>query len=295
MLDSRITEQQNEKSMSIGAKSTRDILQIMNSEDKKVAHAVEKCIPIISKLVDTITENMKNGGRLFYVGAGTSGRLGVLDASECPPTFSTEPDLVQGIIAGGDDALKVSIEGAEDSKENGISDIKNYNLTEFDSVVGISASGTAPYVLGTLEFAKYHNSTTGLILCNVPSDNKFIDFIISAIVGPEILSGSTRLKSGTATKMILNMISTTTMVKLNKTYQNIMVDLKAVNQKLWDRGTRIIQHFTKKSYSQSKKILKTANGSVKIALVMYAKKCDFSVADDLLQHTNGNLYKILDK
>ncbi len=294
MLDSRATEAQNENSKLIGKQSTKEMLKTINSEDAKIAQAVEKCIPEISKLVDDLTVNIPRGGRLFYVGAGTSGRLGVLDASECPPTFSTPPEMIRGIIAGGDKALRNSIEGAEDIEINGQKDLEIFNLTTDDTVIGISASGNAPYVLGALKYAKSNKCTTALLMCNTPEKFSYIDHVIYALVGPEILTGSTRMKSGTATKMILNMITTSTMIKLNKTYQNIMVDLKAVNNKLWDRGARIIQYITKEGYSKSKGILISAKGNVKVALVMYKINCDYVSAIKLLEKVNGDLHQILD-
>ena len=251
----KITEQQNSASANIDENSILEILSIINNEDAEVALAIQNKLSEIEAFIKELIPRVKGGGRLFYVGSGTSGRLGVLDAAECPPTFSTSPTMVKGIIAGGYDALVGSIEGAEDNPTDGAKAIIDYGINSESTVLGITASSTTPFVLGALEKAKEFGAMTGLLLCNNPPKLEYVDHIISIIVGPEVISGSTRMKAGTATKLILNMITTAAMIKLNKTYGNLMVDLKVSNNKLWDRGTRIIQHLTDLSYDDSLKLL----------------------------------------
>ena len=264
------------------------------TEDYKIAEAVKKSIPQISKFVSDVVKSFWNGGRLFYVGAGTSGRLGVLDASECPPTFRTDPEMVQGIIAGGDNALRYSIEDAEDDREAAKKIIQNKNINSRDIVLGISANGNAEYILTALKESKSKGAITGLLTCNESKSINYIDYIISVLVGPEVITGSTRMKAGTATKMVLNMITTTSMIKLNKTYGNLMVDLTACNKKLWDRGTRIISQITGLNFKDSQAILKTADGEVKTAIAMWKLKCHKEFAKNSLMKVKGNLGKILD-
>jgi N-acetylmuramic acid 6-phosphate etherase len=291
----KITEQQNLLSINIDANSTLEILSIINNEDAGVPTAIQEAIPHIEVFIDALVPKMQSGGRLFYVGTGTSGRLGVLDAAECPPTFSTNPDMVQGIIAGGYDALVRSIEGAEDIPADGATEILNYEIKTEDVVLGISASSTTPYVLGALEKAKAIGAMTGLLLCNDPPKLEYVDYVIPVIVGPEVITGSTRMKAGTATKMVLNMITTTLMIKLNKTYGNLMVDLKASNDKLWDRGTRIIEHLTDLNYDEALNILKSADGEVKTAVVMEKLKVGVEVARDRLRNHKGSLKDVFIK
>ncbi len=293
MHSNKITEQQNPNTMNIDQKSVVEILETINNEDANIHSAVKKAIPQIEIFVNSVVDTFWKSGRLFYVGAGTSGRLGVLDASECPPTYRTDPNMVQGIIAGGKEALVKSIEGAEDNPEEGKKMIRDMQVSEKDVVLGISAAGTAPYVLGALEEAKFHNAATGLLICNEMEKPKFIDHLIKVIVGPEVVTGSTRMKAGTATKLVLNMITTTAMIKLNKTYGNVMVDLNACNEKLWDRGTRIIMHFTELDYNQSLKLLKSANGEVKTALVMETLKQNYENAKLKLNQNNGSISSII--
>ena len=285
----KITEQQNSASANIDENSTLEILSIINNEDAEVALAIQNKLSEIEAFIKALIPRVKGGGRLFYVGSGTSGRLGVLDAAECPPTFSTSPTMVKGIIAGGYDALVRSIEGAEDNPTDGAKAIIDYGINSESTVLGITASSTTPFVLGALEKAKEFGAMTGLLLCNNPPKLEYVDHIISIIVGPEVISGSTRMKAGTATKMVLNMITTTAMVKLNKTYGNLMVDLKASNQKLWDRGTRIIEHITDLNYNEALKLLQFANGEVKIALVMEKLKLGVGDAREKLINQNGSL------
>ena len=221
--------------------STTEILQNINAEDKKVAYAVEQVIPTIQTLVDSIVGKLSNGGRLFYIGAGTSGRLGLVDASECPPTFGVPNDLVIGIIAGGHQAMFQAVENAEDDMEQAWKDLLDYNISNQDVVIGIAASGTTPYVIGGLQACRQHRITTGSISCNLNSPvSAHADFPIEVVVGPEFITGSTRMKSGTAQKMVLNMISTAVMVKLGRIKGNKMVNMQLTNQKLFDRGVKMI-------------------------------------------------------
>ena len=290
----KITEQQNSASANIDENSTLEILSIINNEDAGVALAIQNKLSEIEAFIKALIPRVKGGGRLFYVGSGTSGRLGVLDATECPPTFSTSPTMVKGIIAGGYDALVRSIEGAEDNPTDGAKAIIDYGINSESTVLGITASSTTPFVLGALEKAKEYGAMTGLLLCNNPPKLEYVDHIISIIVGPEVISGSTRMKAGTATKMVLNMITTTLMIKLNKTYGNLMVDLKASNEKLWDRGTRIIQHLTDLSYDDSLKLLQSADGEVKTAIVMEKLKMEAGDTREKLNENKGSLRKVLD-
>ena len=290
----KITEQQNSASANIDENSTLEILRIINNEDAGVALTIQNKLSEIEAFIKALIPRVKGGGRLFYVGSGTSGRLGVLDAAECPPTFSTSPTMVKGIIAGGYDALVRSIEGAEDNPTDGAKAIIDYGINSESTVLGITASSTTPFVLSALEKAKEFGAMTGLLLCNNPPKLEYVDHIISIIVGPEVISGSTRMKAGTATKMVLNMITTTLMIKLNKTYGNLMVDLKASNEKLWDRGTRIIQHLTDLSYDDSLKLLQSADGEVKTAIVMEKLKMEAGDTREKLNENKGSLRKVLD-
>jgi len=290
------TEQQNIDSLKVDRMSTNEILTLINNEDSRISNAVKDAIPEIESTIDLVVNSIKSGGRIFYIGAGTSGRLGVLDASEIPPTFSASEDLFIGIIAGGDDALRKSIEGAEDSKEKAINDLNSYEINSSDTLIGISCSGAAAYVISALDYAKSKNAKTIYLVTN-PNPFKIteVDIIIKADTGPEIITGSTRMKAGTATKMILNMISTTAMIKLGKVYGNLMVDLMAVNKKLIDRGTRIISQLTSLNYEKARESLFQANKSVKIALVMLHLNCCLDDAKKRLKAVEGNLNKLLDK
>ena len=289
----KFTEQQNSASTHIDKNSTLEILNIINNEDAGVSLAIQDKLSEIEAFINLLIPRIQRGGRLFYIGSGTSGRLGVLDAAECPPTFSTDPEMVQGIIAGGYDALVRSIEGAEDNPADGAEAILKYGINSEDTVLGITASSTTPFVLGALEKAKESGAMTGLLLCNNPPKLEYIDYIISIIVGPEVITGSTRMKAGTATKLVLNMITSTLMIKLNKTYGNLMVDLKASNDKLWDRGTRIIKHLTDLNYNDSLKLLQFADGEVKTAIVMEKKNVDVGDARECLSDKNGSLKNVL--
>lgn len=246
--------------------STEELLRTINQEDKKVAGAVEKAIPYILPLVDAITEKMKNGGRLFYIGAGTSGRLGIVDASECPPTYGVPHGMVIGIIAGGDSAIRKAVEFAEDSNEQGWSDLQEHEISEEDVVIGIAASGTTPYVVSTLKKCNEKNIVTGCITCNPGSPvAEVAKYPIVAEVGPEFVTGSTRMKSGTAQKLILNMISTSVMIKLGRVKDNRMVDMQLSNNKLIDRGTKMVMEALNTDYEKANELLKKF-GSVRKAV-----------------------------
>ena len=262
MTFNKITEQSSLHN-DLDKKTTAELLRGINAEDKTVAFAVEKEIPKIEKLVDVIVDKMKQGGRLFYLGAGTSGRLGVVDASECPPTFGVPHGRVIGLIAGGDKAIRKAVEFAEDSKEQGWKDLLEHNISQNDVVVGIAASGTTPYVIGALEACNLNGIVTGSITCNPNSPiDVLAQYPICPQVGPEFVTGSTRMKSGTAQKMVLNMLSTTTMIKLGRVKGNKMVDMQLSNHKLVDRGIRMIREEISISYEQAKKELLT-EGSVR--------------------------------
>ena len=272
-----------------------DILLTINREDESVASAVNKVIPAIKGAVEFTVNSLRAGGRVFYIGAGTSGRLGVLDASEIPPTYSAPPDLFIGLIAGGDEALRRSIEGAEDRPGDAAQDLIPYEINEKDTLVGISCSGAAAYVVAALDHAREKGAKTVYLVTNPePYSMTKVDVVIHADTGPEIVTGSTRMKAGTATKMILNMISTTTMIKLGKVYGNLMVDLMAVNDKLVDRGTRIIAQLTGLGYDQARESLLAAEKSVKTAVVMETLQCTLPEARAKLEKAGGFLHRIID-
>tara|TARA_Y100000746_G_scaffold226324_1_gene231318 strand:+ start:1908 stop:2807 length:900 start_codon:yes stop_codon:yes gene_type:complete len=288
------TEGQNFNSKNIDELSTIEILEVINREDKLIADKVAGALGDIEKTVHICTNSIKSGGSIFYIGAGTSGRLGVLDASEIPPTFSAPPDLFKGIIAGGDQALRKSIEGAEDSPKQAIVDLKAANLQPRDVLIGISTSGAARYVQSALRYAKSIETKTVYLLCNkTPFLQANTDVTISVDTGAEVITGSTRMKGGTATKMVLNMISTACMVKLGKVYGNLMVDLMAVNEKLIDRGVRIINQLTKLDYEKAKEMLIKSDMSVKTAIVMVHHSCELDKAKRIIEENNGNLRKII--
>jgi N-acetylmuramic acid 6-phosphate etherase len=287
-----LTEQQNPKSLKLDRMETIEILSIINDEDKQVAFAVEKALPSITQAVDIIVRQLRQGGRLIYVGAGTSGRLGLLDAVECVPTFSTSPALVQGLIAGGEAAFIRSVEGAEDKPEG--ADLARISLSAQDVVVAIAASGRTPYVLGAVDYAKTIGAKTIGLACNVPSALlEKADIAIGVSVGAEVLTGSTRMKAGTAQKMVLNMLSTASMVKLGKVYGNLMVDVHISNVKLEERARRIIMQIAKVDESMAISLLEAAQGNVKTALVMHFKQVDYSQAKQLLKETDGHLRRII--
>jgi N-acetylmuramic acid 6-phosphate etherase len=289
------TEQQNPQSSQIDSMSVNDILKTINREDQYIAIAVQATIRDIEKTVELTVNSIQKGGRVFYVGAGTSGRLGVLDASEIPPTFSAPKGLFIGVIAGGENALRNSVEGAEDRPEEAIIDLEQYDLNKNDTLVGISCSGAANYVVSALDHAKENGAKTVYLVTN-PNPFKIteVDVIINAVTGPEVVTGSTRMKAGTATKLILNMISTATMIKLGKVYGNLMVDLMAVNDKLVDRGTRIIEQLTDLDYDGAQLKLFEAEKSVKAAIVMEKLNCTLNEAREKLDNAGGFLRNLID-
>jgi len=264
----------------------------MNEEDHKVAEAVKEALPAIAETIDAATAAIKSGGRLVYAGAGTSGRLGVIDAAECVPTFGVSPDVVMAIMAGGGRAMEQAVEGAEDSYEMAITDLKNINLSNHDVVVGIAASGRTPYVISALDYATEVGAFPVSISCNknaIISNHAKVAIEVDA--GPEVLSGSTRLKSGTAQKLILNMISTGTMVKCGKVYKNLMVDVLITNEKLRDRGCRIVTESTGVSHEEASKYLDEAGGKVKTAIVMILAACSLNEAQKRLDEAGGFVRK----
>jgi N-acetylmuramic acid 6-phosphate etherase len=293
-LSNLTTEQRNDDSMQIDQLSTLEVLDLINKEDRTVADAVQHVLPQIGSAVEAIYHSLKNGGRLFYIGAGTSGRLGVIDAAECPPTFSTEPNLVQAVIAGGEKAILMAVEGAEDSMELGASDLLQLNFSREDVVVGIAASGRTPYVIGALEYAKSIGAETISLSCNQNSDiSKIANYQIEVIVGPEVLTGSTRMKAATAQKMVLNMISTTVMIKLGKVYENLMVDVKASNQKLIERAKNIVMTVTKADEKMTCAILGKTNYEVKPAIVMIKANVPYEEAIKAIDLADGIVRKAI--
>ena len=296
-LSKLITEQRNPNSADIDLKSTEEILRIFHEEDRKALVAVEAESASIAQGIRLITEAFRRGGRLFYIGAGTSGRLGVLDASECPPTFSTSPDLVQGIIAGGDRALRRSVEAAEDKPEAGAQALRDQGVTGFDVVVGIASSGRTPYVHGALEEAHRIGAKTIFLCCTPPAHKlkAFVDVCIAPVVGPEIITGSTRLKAGTATKLVLNMLTTVSMIQIGKVHNNLMVDIQASsNAKLVDRGARIIMEVAGTDYATAQTALERADGSAKTAIIMLVKGVNRREAVALLERNDGFLRRVLE-
>ena len=266
-LSTLTTEEQNPRTKNIDKLDTLSMLEIINSEDKKAAIAVEAELKNIAKAVDLITDKLKKGGRMLYIGAGTSGRLGVLDASECPPTFGVSPHMIQGVIAGGPKALMSSIEGAEDNKDRAITDLKERNLTANDILVGIAASGRTPYVVSALKYAKLIKASTIALSCTRNSEIAGLaDVAITPLTGSEVITGSTRLKAGTATKMVLNMLTTATMIKLGKVRGNLMVDVQATNEKLKSRAINIVKTVTNCDDETAINALKKSDNSAKAAI-----------------------------
>ncbi len=289
-LGQMITEQRNPNSMHIDRASALEIVQIINYEDKLVPLAIEKCLPQIAQAVEKIVIAFQQGGRLIYMGAGTSGRLGVLDASECPPTYGVSPDMVVGLIAGGERALRHPIEGAEDNREQGKLDLQAIQCNEKDVVVGIAASGRTPYVLGGLEYANKLGAVTISIASNPNSAMAQIAKIaIDTIVGPEVLTGSSRMKSGTAQKLVLNMLTTASMVQIGKCYQNLMVDVQASNQKLRARAIRIVMQATECTKESAEHTLKMADGNAKLAIMMLLGNLDKESAVEILNKNQNKL------
>ncbi|MDQ0156289.1 N-acetylmuramic acid 6-phosphate etherase [Robertmurraya andreesenii] len=294
-LNKLATEQRNQSTMNLDTLSTIEILQLMNKEDQTVPESVKKELPQIEKVVEAVKESFQKGGHLVYVGAGTSGRLGILDAAECVPTFSADPTMVQGLIAGGMSAMTVAVEGAEDSITLGEEDLRNIQLTEKDTVLGIAASGRTPYVIGALEYAKKVGATTASLACNKDAEiSKYADINIEVEVGPEVLTGSTRLKSGTAQKLVLNMISTASMIGIGKVYKNLMVDVKPTNDKLVERSKSIIMQATECSYEEAEKAFFAADKNVKLAIVMILTKLSKEEASEKLDQANGFIRNIIE-
>jgi N-acetylmuramic acid 6-phosphate etherase len=296
-LNDLATEQRNSRSMDIDSSSTLEILKIINKEDKTVPPAVEKELKYITQAVDVIVDAIKNGGRLLYFGAGTSGRLGVIDASECPPTFGTPFGLIEGYIAGGREAMFRAQEGAEDYEENGAKDVLAVKVTSKDVVCGIAASRRTPYVFGAVKKAKELGAKTLYVTTN-PRESfniKEVDIAICPYVGPEVIMGSTRMKSGTAQKLVLNMLTTTAMIRLGKVYENMMIDLQMTNKKLVERSKKIVMIITGVSYEEAEDYLKKADGHVKTALVMIKAGVDAEEAKRRLEKAEGFVRKAIEQ
>ncbi len=288
------TEQVNPRTANIDMLSALDIVTLMNEEDQLVGSAVKAVLPAVAQVVDIIVERMRRGGRLLYIGAGTSGRLGVLDASECPPTFGTDPDQIMGIIAGGDAALRNSIEGAEDDAAAGAAAMVAYTVSGLDCVCGLSASGRAPYVLGALREARARGAATAGVCCVAQS--AFVpacDIVIAPVVGPEVLTGSTRLKAGTAQKLVLNMLTTASMIRLGKAYRNFMVDVRASNAKLQDRAARITATLGSVDYTTAWAALESSDFAVKVAIVTLLQHVTRLEAEHLLGDARGVLRAVI--
>ena len=294
MLEQLLTEQRNPASTDIGDQPTEGILRIINAEDHKVAAAVETQIPIISRAVDAIVAAIKKGGRLFYIGAGTSGRLAILDAAECPPTFSVPEAMVQAVMAGGANSLVRATEASEDDAESGRQDLLGRGFASADVLVGIAASGRTPYVLGAVSAAHELGATTVGISCSAASElSSVVDFAIEALVGPEVVTGSTRMKAGTATKLILNMISTAVMIRLGHVYENLMVNVQPKNAKLEDRATRIIVDACGVGYGTAAELLVVSGKNVKTAIVMSRLSLEREAAERRLAAVGGRISEAL--
>jgi len=289
------TEMRNKYSAHIDNMSTIDILKTINNEDKTVAYRVEDVLPEIEAAVELIHQALVNGGRLFYIGAGTSGRIGILDAVECPPTYSTPPELVQAIIAGGNNAFIKAVEGAEDNLHLGAKDLEERNVSDKDVVIGIAASGRTPYVIGALQYAKQMGAKTVSLTSNKNAKiSVHADVAIEVETGPEVVTGSTRMKAATAHKLILNMITTSTMIKVGKVYENLMVDLKVSNIKLQERAKNIVSTITDVSYTKAAEVLETTNYEVKPAIVMIKAGVSFQEAKKYIELANGFVRKAID-
>ena len=294
-LSQMTTERQNPDTKNLDQMTPLEMVTVINQEDERVISAIRRLLPEIAKAVETTTECLKKGGRLIYLGAGTSGRLGVLDAVECPPTFGTDPSLVIGLIAGGDKAFVKAVEGAEDSHTLAEEDLKALQLNAKDMVIGLAASGRTPYVVYGLKYARSVGCPTAAIVCNSGSDMAGeADIVMEAIVGPEVLTGSTRLKAGSAQKMILNMISTGSMVGIGKVYQNYMIDLKRTNEKLVTRSENIVMATTDCSRQEARAALDEAEGSVKLAITAILSKSDIKQAAAYLEQAGGYVRRALE-
>jgi N-acetylmuramic acid 6-phosphate etherase len=285
-----LTELRLPESMRLDAMPIADAVALMNQQDAKAVEAVGKVQPDVTRAIEHVVAALRQGGRLIYYGAGTSGRLGVLDASECPPTFRADPEMIQGVIAGGPDAMFRAKEGAEDSPEGGASAVDEKHITPKDVVCGIAAGGTTPFVHGALRRAKQLGARTLFVTCVQPTPNEpEVDVVIRPLTGPEVLTGSTRLKAGTATKLVLNTITTLAMVQLGKVYENLMVDMRASNNKLWDRGARMITTLTGLDREKATELLRAADGHVKLAVVMHKRRVSADEAKKLLEQSHGRL------
>ena len=290
-----LTERRLPESMRLDSLSIEQALELMNAQDAVAIAAVAAVRGEVAQAVKIVAAALAAGGRLIYFGAGTSGRLGVLDAAECPPTFSSDPTQIQGVIAGGDGAMFKAVEGAEDNASAGAAAVDDKKLGPNDVALGIAAGGTTPFVRGALAQAKTRGAKTIFLCCvAAAADEPAVDLIIRPLTGPEVLTGSTRLKAGTATKLVLNQITTLAMVQLGKVYENLMVDLRCTNQKLWDRGARIVATLTGLNREKSLEILKHADGRVKVAIVMERRKISAGEAQKLLDAQGGILRKVLD-
>ena len=288
-----LTEARNPRTLYIDRISTRDAVKSFIKEDKSIYSAIEACQESIAKAIDLTFSVFTKGGRLIYIGAGTSGRLGVLDASECPPTFGVSPNMVVGLIAGGDKALREAVEGAEDNKKNGEKDLIKINFSNNDILVGITASGTTPYVVGALQYAKSIGANTVLLCCNPYGELFDADVLINVAVGPEVIAGSTRLKSGTACKMVLNMISSISMIRMGKVYENLMVDVQATNSKLRKRALKIVMEAGRVPNYEAEAKLFDSDGDLKLAIIMARLDVDVEKARNILANANGYLFKAL--
>ena len=294
LTEQRLTEQRNAASRNLDRMTAREIVLLMNREDRRVAVAVGQELPAIARAVDAIVGGIRKGGRLIYVGAGSSGRMGVLDAAECPPTFGTSPKLVKALIAGGRRAITRAVEGAEDSSRNGERDLRAKKLTRNDVVVGIAASGTTPYVLGALRFARRQGITTVAVTSNLRMPlGQVAKIVIAPEVGPEVLTGSTRLKAGTSQKMVLNMLSTAVMARLGHVYENLMIDMMLTNEKLAERALRILAEASGKSVSAAEHALRAARHDLRVALVMLKLRIGAGEAKKRLKGVRGDLRKAL--
>ncbi|WP_368297420.1 N-acetylmuramic acid 6-phosphate etherase [Cytobacillus firmus] len=284
------TEQRNPKTMEIDLMTTEEIITIINQEDTIVPNAIAREIPHIVKVVDEITESFKKGGRLIYVGAGTSGRLGIIDASECPPTYGTDPEMVVGIIAGGKEAMTEAVEGAEDDSEQGRQDVADIQLSDKDVLVGIAASGRTPYTIGALQYGNEVGAVTVSVACTKDSEmGKISKYTIAPITGPEVVTGSTRMKAGTAQKLVLNMLTTASMIKLGKVYGNLMVDVQMTNEKLFKRAENIVKMATGASDEEARAALKEQNYHTKAAILQILTGLKGEAAAELLKKHNGYL------
>jgi N-acetylmuramic acid 6-phosphate etherase len=293
-LNKLVSEEQNPDTLDIDLLNTLDVVKKLNHQDDLVAKAVSQILPEIAEAVDLIVNCFKQDGRLIYLGAGTSGRLGVLDAVECVPTFGVTPDQVIGLIAGGESAMFKAIEGSEDDESSAVDALKAINFCEKDVLVGIAASGRTPYVIGGLDYARSVGAASISLSCNPKSEiSRYVDISLIVLVGPEALTGSTRMKSGTAQKMVLNILSTAAMIRSGKSYKNLMVDVKATNQKLYARATRMVMQITGVNQTLAEKTLELADRQVKLAVLMLLAQVDCATAKDLLKRTDGFLRKAL--